>query len=201
VIGEVSGGGWLTKDEVRRLAEKVGLKVAGKKESQEICFIEGDYGEFISDRLGQVAAKVEAGAGDMVDSAGKIVGRHKGLFRYTIGQRRGLDIKDGSGPYYVLGMDMADNRLIVGTGGELFSKGLIVRELSWVSGVLPSHPELCVKIRYRHQGVSATIKTLDDGSLSVVFNEPQRSVTPGQAVVFYDGDEVLGGGWIEQAIK
>jgi len=196
--------GDITKEEVRRLAAKVGLKVADKKESQEICFIEGDYGEFIGERQGRKAR--EENAGDIVDAAGKVVGRHQGLFRYTIGQRRGLDIKDGHGPYYVLGTDIEANRLIVGKDEELFSKGLIARELNWVGGVAPETSEVTVKIRYRHGGVLATIENVEvdgqpeaDRRLRVIFKEPQRSVTPGQAVVFYDGDLVLGGGWIERA--
>ncbi len=195
--------GDITKEEVRRLAAKVGLKVAGKKESQEICFIEGDYGEFIGERQEGKARKENAG--DIVDSTGRVVGRHDGLFRYTIGQRRGLDIKDGHGPYYVLGTEAGANRLIVGKDEELFSKGLIARELNWISGKMPETSEVTVKIRYRHGGVPATIEDVEvDGQpeavrLRVVFKESQRSVTPGQAVVFYDGDLVLGGGWIERA--
>jgi len=186
--------GDIRKDEVRRLAAKIGLKVAAKKESQEICFVEDDYGEFISQ-------KVKGRAGDIVAAEGRVVGRHRGLFRYTIGQRRGLDIKDGSGPYYVLGTDMEANRLIVGKDAELFSRGLICREINWVSGAAPESGEVTAKIRYRHEGVGATIDSLEHGRLKVLFKKTQRSVTPGQAVVFYDGDIVLGGGWIERAIK
>ncbi len=194
--------GDITKDEVRRLAAKVGLKVAGKKESQEICFIDGDYGEFLADRLEQKAGEPQKeDTGDIVDGTGRIVGKHKGLFRYTIGQRRGLDIKDGAGPYYVLGTDLESNRLIVGKDEELFAGGLICRELNWISGAAPDLNEVTVKIRYRHQGVLATLGDIKDGELRVEFKEPQRSVTPGQAVVFYNGDQVLGGGWINRAIK
>jgi len=194
--------GDITKDEVRRLAAKVGLKVADKKESQEICFIDGDYGEFLAERLEQKAGEAsDEKAGDIVDRTGRVVGRHKGLFRYTIGQRRGLDIKDGAGPYYVLGTDQKSNRLIVGKDEELFAGGLICRELNWISGAAPELSEVLVKIRYRHAGVMAMIELADKGRLRVEFKKPQRSVTPGQAVVFYDGDQVLGGGWIERAIK
>jgi tRNA-specific 2-thiouridylase len=185
--------GDITKEEVRRIATELGLKVADKKESQEICFIDGDYGEFIS-------KKYESKVGDIVDSSGNIVGRHKGLFRYTIGQRRGLDIKDGGGPYYVLGSVASSNTLVVGKDAELFSNGLIARELNWISGNAPQLTELTVKIRYRHVGIGAVIENIDSNKLRVVFKEPQRSVTPGQAVVFYDNDIVLGGGWIEKAI-
>ncbi len=200
--------GDITKDEVRRLAAKVGLKVADKKESQEICFIDGDYGEFLAERLERKADNAQKvgkalteGTGDIVDDTGRVVGKHKGLFRYTIGQRRGLDIKDGGGPYYVLGTDPKSNRLVVGKNSELFVDGLICRELNWISGDAPEPGEMTVKIRYRHEGVLATIEKLEDGTARVIFKEAQRSVTPGQAVVFYDGDIVLGGGWIERAIK
>ncbi len=194
--------GDITKDEVRRLAAKVGLKVADKKESQEICFIEDDYGEFLAERLAKKAGQAyHEDAGEIVDGTGRVVGKHKGLYRYTIGQRRGLDIKDGGGPYYVLGTDLKSNRLIVGKDEELFADGLICRELNWISGVAPKLSEMTVKIRYRHEGVLATIGDTKDGELRVEFKEPQRSVTPGQAVVFYNGDIVLGGGWIKRAIK
>ncbi|MFZ3073184.1 MAG: tRNA 2-thiouridine(34) synthase MnmA [Thermodesulfobacteriota bacterium] len=186
--------GEMTKEEVRQRAKGFGLAIAEKKESQDICFIgDGDYAGFVFERTG-------SGKGDMVTSDGAVVGTHNGLFRYTVGQRKGLDIKDGGGPYYVLGIDVKGNRLMVGREDELFSRGLLARSLNWINEPPRAGQDVSVKIRYRHEGVSAKVKPFEDGRVEVVFGSPQKAVAPGQAVVFYDKDVVLGGGWITKAL-
>jgi len=191
--------GELTKPEVREYAREAGLKTSEKKESQEICFVEEpSYADFLSARL-------PARTGDIVDLKGTVLGAHNGLHNYTIGQRKGLNLSGG--PYYVLDIDIATNRLLVGHKTELYSTGLVAGELNWIdeaakataaSGVLTG---ASVKIRYRHAGVESAITLDPDGRARVDFSTPQKAVTPGQAVVFYRGDEVLGGGWIERAVK
>lgn len=189
--------GGLTKKEVREIARSCGLKSSEKEESQEICFVEdGDYGEFL-------AARLHARPGKITNLSGAIIGSHKGLYNYTIGQRKGLGLSGG--PYYVLGMDAADNRLIVGPESALYTEGLVASNLNWIEDKTRAELMACglsgvsAKIRYRHEGAAADVVS-DGASVRVRFNEPQRAVTPGQAVVFYRGDEVLGGGWIDKAI-
>jgi len=186
--------GELDKGRVRELAKKFGLRVSAKKESQEICFVQnGRYADFVS---------VEAGSstsGEIVDGEGNIIGTHRGLFRYTIGQRKGLDIKRGDGPFYVTGMDVKRNRLIAGRDKELYSSGLFARDINWINSPPSKGERIIAKIRYRHIGADSFILPEKDG-ISVIFSTPQKSVTPGQAVVFYRGEEVLGGGWIERAL-
>jgi len=191
--------GGLKKDEVRQYAREAGLKTSDKKESQEICFVEEpSYADFLSTRL-------RARSGEIVGPGGEVLGTHNGLHNYTIGQRKGLNLSGG--PYYVLDIDTSTNRLLVGPEDGLYSTGLIAGELNWIdekareaaaSGGLTG---VQVKIRYRHAGVEATIALYSEGRARVDFSEPQKAVTPGQAVVFYRGDEVLGGGWIERAIR
>ncbi len=186
--------GELTKREVRSIAKEAGLRVSEKEESQEICFIEdGNYRNLLKERT---ALK----EGPIVDTKGNLLGSHTGLFGYTIGQRRGLNIKNGMGPYYVVALDTEKNELVVGTKEELFSEGLLAREVNWITAPPEAPIEAKVRIRYRHNPVDATV--IPQGEQAVVrFSIPQRAVTPGQAVVFYKDDEVLGGGWIERAIK
>ena len=191
--------GALTKGEVRKYARASGLKTSEKKESQEICFVEEpSYADFLSVRL-------PSKKGDIVDLKGAVLGAHNGLHNYTIGQRKGLNLSGG--PYYVLDIDTSGNRLLVGPETELYSMGLVAGELNWIdakagataaAGVLTG---VSVKIRYRHAGVESTVKLTHDGKALVEFSTPEKAVTPGQAVVFYSGDEVLGGGWIERAVK
>ncbi len=187
--------GELTKTEVRRIAKEAGLRVSEKGESQEICFIEdGNYRNLLTERTGTKEGRI-------VDTSGNVLGHHTGIFGYTIGQRRGLNIKDGRGPYYVVSMDTERNELIVGRKEELLSRGLCARELNWM--IEPPQTALTVKarIRYRHSPVDAIVTPRTDGGALVRFLNPQRAVTPGQVVVFYGDKEVLGGGWIERAIK
>lgn len=191
--------GGLTKPRVRETARRMGLKISEKEESQEICFVEEpSYADFLSTRLSTKAQ------GEIVDVNGKVLGGHKGLFSYTIGQRKGLNLSGG--PFYVLDIDTLKNRLVVGPIEELYSWGLIAGEVNWISSEakeLASIGKLVAscKIRYRHAGAGALIKINEDGKVSIKFAEPQKAVTPGQAVVFYNGNEVLGGGWIERALK
>ncbi|MCX5909321.1 MAG: tRNA 2-thiouridine(34) synthase MnmA [Deltaproteobacteria bacterium] len=186
-----------TKEVVRKEALEKGLRVAAKKESQEICFIpDGNYRQFVEKRIGEKVGE----SGSIVDRQGKVLGKHQGLYSYTIGQRRGLGLP-GPEPHYVLGLDGERNLLIAGRKEELLANGLVAEELNWISfPKLPGKMEALVQIRYRHPGVQATLSPLGEGMVQVEFKVPQKSVTPGQAAVFYQGDEVLGGGWIARAL-
>jgi tRNA-specific 2-thiouridylase len=194
--------GDLTKADVRKLANKFGLNVAEKKDSQEICFAPEDYPSFIARKVGHRAdngssCKLEP-AGEIVDLNGNILGMHQGLYRYTIGQRKGIGVTRGE-PLYVLKIDMQKNQLVVGPEQGLFSNGLIAKETNWIGIPFPkSETEVLARIRYRHKGIEAHVAPLDGNRVEVRFKKPEKSVTPGQAVVFYKGDEVLGGGWIER---
>ena len=186
--------GDLTKTDVRRLAKKIGLNVAEKKDSQEICFAPEDYPSFVA----QYTGHRKDTKGDIVDVHGKVLGIHNGLYRYTIGQRKGLGVARGE-PLYVLKIDTEKNQLVVGPEKGLFSEGLIAREANWIGiSSLESEIEVLARIRYRHRGAEAVVSPLDDGRVEVRFKRPEKSITPGQAVVFYKGDEVVGGGWIEK---
>jgi tRNA-specific 2-thiouridylase len=184
--------GELTKKEVREHAKRFGLRTAEKRESQEICFVDGrGYSEFVRARTGHKE-------GEITDKNGKALGTHRGLFRYTVGQRRGLNIGGSVGPQYVLNMDMKNNRLIVGPEEELFSRGLVAREFNWIGGVPEAGQRVKARIRYRHTGVDSEVSLTGEGRVLVRFSTPQKAVAPGQAVVLYRDEEVLGGGWIER---
>ncbi len=184
--------GNLTKREVRELAEKNGLSSAKKPDSQDICFVpDGDYAAFILKYMGK-----KGEPGDVTDKNGNAVGRHSGLIRYTVGQRRGLGIAFGK-PMYVIGKNADTNTLIVGEEQDLFSDTLRAEDLNWISIPALTEPLLCrAKIRYRMAEQPCAVYPNADGSVTVKFSEPQRAVTPGQRVVFYDGDTVIGGGTI-----
>ncbi|MBI2857322.1 MAG: tRNA 2-thiouridine(34) synthase MnmA [Chloroflexi bacterium] len=183
--------GVLTKTEVRRLAVENGLPVARKPDSMEVCFVpDGGYRGFVS-------ARVAMSPGDIVDVAGNILGRHSGLVGYTVGQRHGLGLS-GASPLYVTGLDAAANRLVVGPEEQLYASSLVAGAVRWVAGNAPESPvQAVVKIRYRAEGCAAVVVP-GAGSAQVHFAMPQRAVAPGQAVVFYQGEEVLGGGIIER---
>lgn len=184
--------GDLTKAEVRGIAKKFNLNVAEKKDSQEICFVEEDYPSFISQRLGRMDAH-----GEITDTSGNVIGMHKGLYKYTIGQRKGLGVTKGK-PLYALKLDAERNMLVVGAEENLFRDSLIAKDTNWIGIPLPDSPiDVTAMIRYRHKGADATVIPLPDGKVKVCFKKPEKSITPGQAVVFYRGDEVIGGGWIE----
>jgi tRNA-specific 2-thiouridylase len=193
-----------TKDEVRAMARKFKLPVAEKKESQEICFVSGkSHNDFLKKYL-----KLKSGPIVLVSSndwkKGEVIGEHKGLPLYTIGQRKGVEI-GGTGPFYVVGTDYKTNTLYVARNFQdelLYSKRLIAEKVNWISGSAPKMPFECeAVIRYRHQPVSSKIKIQNQKNNKLIkylveFNEPQRAVTPGQSVVFYQGEEVIGGGMI-----
>jgi tRNA-specific 2-thiouridylase len=178
------------KERVRELAREAGLPVADKPDSQEICFIpQGDYREFFR-------ARAQPTPGELVDTAGRVLGSHPGMEFFTVGQRRGLGVASAQ-PLYVLRLEPETGRVVVGPEEELFSCSLRAEGITWVSGTPPEGPlEATVKIRYKAAETPATLFPDGDG-VTVRFDEPQRAVTPGQAAVFYQGDEVLGGGFIQ----
>lgn len=191
--------GEMSKPEARAAAREHGLNgVAEKKESQEICFVpDGDYAGFIDRYLEAENATARLpGAGEIVDTAGRVIGRHEGIHRYTIGQRRGIGIADEK-PLYVISINADRNRVTVGAADELLSNEFTAAGVNWVSLDNPSETVRAdVRVRYRHTAAPAAIIPLPDARARIVFDEPQRAVTPGQATVFYRGDEVVGGGWI-----
>jgi len=184
--------GNLSKVEVRRLAAELGLPTANRHESQDICFIpDNDYRSFI-------AKHIPIKAGDIVNTEGKVLGKHTGLAQYTVGQRQGLGLASNE-RLYVLKLDVANNRLVVGIKDQLLSDRLLATNLSWVSGKAPQEPiDVTAKIRYKSPEAAARLR-LNDGVAEVNFYQPQRAITPGQAVVFYQGEAVLGGGIIEES--
>jgi tRNA-specific 2-thiouridylase len=184
--------GGMTKQEVRRLAAGYDLRVAEKGESQEICFVpDNDYVRFLEEARGEAPLP-----GDIVDSRGNLLGRHNGTYRYTVGQRKGLGVAHPY-PLYVLGVDISRNEVIVGERDELLSDGLVAAEVNWIAPGPESAIEASCKIRYRHRPIACRIDPLPGNRAEVRFLKPEKAITPGQAVVFYDGDEVIGGGWIE----
>lgn len=187
--------GGLTKERVRQIARELGLPVADKAESQEICFIpDGDYTRFVKEYMPQAARP-----GPILDREGNILGQHRGILFYTIGQRKGLGISAGE-PLYVVDIDWERNAVIVGTKGEVYRDELLASDLNWIAIEPPQQSlELKAKIRYRHREADAVISPLSTGDRAhVKFKQPQMAITPGQAIVFYDEDNVVGGGTIEQ---
>ena len=189
--------GELTKSEVREIARAANLPVAEKPESQEICFVpSGDYVQFIESYLHEQGRTLTAEPGEIVTTEGKVIGRHEGLHRYTIGQRKGLGFAMGR-PMYVVAMDRAANRFIVGEDAELRETACEVRDVNWIAFDAPQNPIRAeVKIRNRHEPAPATITPLDANSAQIIFDAPQRAITAGQAAVFYVAEKVLGGGWL-----
>jgi tRNA-uridine 2-sulfurtransferase len=200
--------GLMTKPEVRETARRHGLKLAEKPDSQEICFIPGgDYKQFLAAYLEEQGEPVPETSGELVASSGEVIGRHQGISNFTIGQRKGIGVASPS-PLYVLNINPASHRVTVGAGAELASRTLRARQLNWISiAELRGPMRVRAKIRHRHEPAWATIEPADvsgaapdftksDDLVLVTFDEPQRAITPGQAAVFYDGDEVVGGGWI-----
>jgi tRNA-specific 2-thiouridylase len=190
--------GDLTKEEVREIARRLEVPVAEKPESQEICFVPtGNYVRFIEGYLQEQGSNLPETEGEIVTTSGEVVGRHNGLHQYTVGQRRGLGLAAGR-PVYVVALDRANNRLVVGEDAELRSAVCEVRDVNWIAFAAPEEPiEAMVRIRNRHEPAAAVIEALDGTSARVCFREPQRAITPGQAAVFYAGERVLGGGWIK----
>ena len=195
--------GELTKSEVREIARRLAVPVAEKPESQEICFVPaGSYVRFIEGYLqeqGRDARGALGESGEIVSTSGAVMGRHSGLHNFTVGQRKGLGFA-ARRPMYVVALDTHKNRVIVGEDGDLHSRACEVRNVNWVPFEAPDRlVRARVRIRNRHEPADATITALSGATARVVFDEPQRAITPGQAAVFYSGEQVLGGGWITNA--
>ncbi len=184
--------GQYEKTKIRELAKKYNLPTAEKKDSQEVCFIEDDnYNRFIMENTNS-----EMLPGYVLDTKGNILGKHNGIFNYTVGQRKGLGIPSNT-PLYVIEIDIEKNQVIVGNDNETFSSRLVARDLNWISiDKLEKEMKVEVKIRYGAKEAAAKIKPLEDDRVEVVFDTPQRAITPGQSVVFYDREYVVGGGII-----
>src|ERR1017187_5388677 len=194
--------GRLTKPEVREVARQRGLKLAEKPDSQEICFIPGgDYKQFLTAYLEEQGQTMPETAGELVTSNGDVIGRHEGISNFTVGQRKGLGVASPS-PLYVLQIDPASHRVTVGADAELATHTLRAGRLNWISiPSLTASMRVKIKIRHRHAPAWAILEPAGQnstagGEVVAHFDEPQRAVTPGQSAVFYDGDEVVGGGWI-----
>lgn len=184
--------GDFSKGEVREMASQFGLKVATKPESQEICFVpSGDYRTFLRPRLKADTFR----PGPVVDTSGKVLGEHQGLPFYTVGQRRGLGIAAAQ-PLHVVSVQPGANTLVVGTRREATRDAFTVERLNWMRTPLERPLATTVQIRYRQQPIPATVHPANDGQARVELREPQFAVAPGQAAVFYEGDTVIGGGWI-----
>jgi tRNA-specific 2-thiouridylase len=183
-----------TKSDTRDVARHCGLRTADKEESMEICFVpDNDYGRFL-----EQSKMVERHAGDIVDLDGKVLGRHHGIEFFTIGQRRGLGVA-AAHPLYVIELDPVSNRVIVGGESALDRDCFTVTSTSWTAWEVPPAEFRCsAKVRYSHAGAPATVVVGEGGRAEVRLDAPARAVTPGQACVFYDGDRVLGGGWISR---
>jgi tRNA-specific 2-thiouridylase len=185
--------GELSKEEVKGMAEELGLPATSRSDSQDVCFIpDNDYRSFIKER-------VPLKEGEIVDITGKVLGRHGGLAGYTVGQRHGLGLVLNQ-QLYVLRLEAGSNRLVVGTGEQLLQSGLVATELSWVSGKMAGERvNITAKVRYKAPEVAAELHT-SNGRAEVRFVKPQSAITPGQSVVFYQGDVVLGGGIIDAVL-
>ena len=190
--------GGMQKTEVRELATALGLGIADKPESREICFVpNGDYAAFVDHYVKEQGADQAETEGEIVTTEGKVLGEHAGIHHYTIGQRRGLGIAVGE-PIYVTEIQPANRRVVVGSGAELMRKEFAIRDTNWIS-FDDVHEPVRARIKIRHQFAPAwgEVRPGSGGDQAVIeFDEPQRAVTPGQAAVLYDGEEVLGGGWI-----
>ncbi len=184
--------GEYTKDEIREKAESVGLLNAHKHDSQDICFIpDGNHKKFIEGYTGE-----KVGSGDFLDINGKVVGTHQGYYRYTVGQRKGVQVKR-DGKNYVLEIKPESNEVVIGRNKDLFHSNLIAGDFNWISGEAPAEPiRVQGRTRYHQALADATVTVMENGEVKVVFDEPQRAITKGQSVVLYDGDVVLGGGTI-----
>lgn len=187
--------GHLEKTETREIAKKYGLIVADKPESQEICFVPNDdYKAYL-----RIHAPQAIHEGEIVNRAGDVLGQHAGVPFYTIGQRKGLGIA-AERPLYVVGLDMEKRQVIVGDNGDLFVDGLVASDVNWQQGERREPFTASVKIRYGNRETKSRIEPMDGGRIRVLFDTPLRAVTPGQSVVMYDGDTLLGGAFIEHAL-
>lgn len=186
-----------TKPEVRDIAREHGLALASKPDSQEICFIPGgDYKKFMDAYLEEQDKTMPDSSGELVSTAGEVIGHHEGIHNFTVGQRKGLGLSSTT-PLYVIQIDSAAHKVTVGPETELTSHTLRARRLNWISVPrLEGQMRVKVKIRHRHEPAWATLQMTGNDEVLATFDEPARAVTPGQSAVFYDGDEVVGGGWI-----
>lgn len=183
--------GYFKKDSVRAIAKENGLPVSGKEESQEICFVQGkDYRSFLKEYIPDSRQP-----GPIIDKDGKMLGYHKGIIEYTIGQRKGLGISDGN-PLYVIEIDRKNNTLVVGREVDVYHNELIASDVNWTAEPVTSSIEIQAKIRSLHKPSEATLIPAGNGTVRITFSRPQWAITPGQAVVFYKGDRVIGGGII-----
>jgi tRNA-specific 2-thiouridylase len=191
--------GGMTKPEVRELAREMGIPSAGKGESYEICFIRDDnYERFLKDRVPGLQQRVEGGE---VVLDGKVVARHRGYPFYTIGQRKGLGVATGE-PVYVTGIDASRNRVQLGRGAELLHRSLLGRGVNLVKyAELPPALRVLARIRYMDEGAPATVVPVSEGKIRIAFDEPRRAITPGQSVVLYEGDDVVGGAVIDAVLS
>src|SRR5690349_986842 len=201
--------GEMTKPEVRECARRHGLALAEKPDSQEICFVPGgDYKRFIDAYLNEQGEQLPDTSGELVTTDGKVLGHHEGVHNFTVGQRKGLGVATGS-PLYVININGAEGKVTVGGNDDLLSRTLIARDLNWIAvdGLYDSGDEantpmrVTAKIRHRHEPAPAVLENAPDGEVRVTFDEPQRAITPGQAVVFYQDDLVVGGGWIAETAR
>ncbi len=190
--------GGMNKPDVREEAKRTGLRVFEKPDSQEICFIPGgDYKQFLGAYLDEQGEKIPDTAGELVTTSGEVIGGHGGIHNFTVGQRKGLGVATGS-PLYVLEIRGDSRQVVVGSDDELLSPTLRANRLNWISvDDLHESKRVQAKIRHRHQPAEATIEKTGDDEVLLTFDGPQRAITPGQSVVFYDGDVVVGGGWIK----
>jgi len=189
--------GEMRKPEVREEARRAGLRLFEKPDSQEICFIPGgDYKKFLDAYLSEQGEEFPDTAGELVTTTGEVVGSHAGIHNFTVGQRKGLGVATGS-PLYVLEIRGDKHQVVVGGGDGLLSRTLRAKALNWIAiGDLHQPMRVQAKIRHRHEAADAVIEKTGSDEVLATFDQPQRAITPGQAVVFYDGDVVVGGGWI-----
>jgi tRNA-specific 2-thiouridylase len=198
--------GHMNKPQVRELAREHHLALAEKPDSQEICFVPGgDYKRFIDAYLNEQGEALPDTSGELVTTDGKVLGQHQGVHNFTVGQRKGLGVATGS-PLYVINLNGAEGKVTVGGNDDLLSRTLIARDLNWIaieglhdSGSNANVPmRVAAKIRHRHEAAPAVLENAPNGEVRVTFDDPQRAITPGQAVVFYQDDLVVGGGWIAE---
>jgi tRNA-specific 2-thiouridylase len=189
--------GEMQKPAVRALAAEQGLELAQKPDSQEICFIPGgSYSQFLRAYLDEQGREMPDSAGELVSTTGETLGRHEGIHAFTVGQRKGLGLSSPD-PLYVLRIHPDSHAVEVGPDDQLYTRSLSANRLNWVSIAAPrDEVRVRIKIRHRHEPAPATLRLVDDDRIEATFDEPQRAVTPGQSAVFYQGDEVAGGGWI-----
>jgi tRNA-specific 2-thiouridylase len=189
--------GGLQKTEVREMARQQGLALADKPDSQEICFVPGgDYKRFLDAYLAEQGEPLPETAGELVTTSGTVIGTHSGIHNFTVGQRKGLGVARRE-PLYVIQIKGDARQVVVGADTELYRRSLRARDVNWIAVDGLRQPlRVAVKIRHKHVAAPAIIESAGEGEVQVAFDQPQRAITPGQAAVFYDGDIVVGGGWI-----